>query len=523
MILLNFLDKFKKKDGIILITVLGVMVIVCIMVMALLQNCLINLHFAGKQVKSILALNAAEAGIAAAMYNLEEDNSLNGTGVIQGNLQGGSNPLDYEVDIINNFASPTANMTSNVPPRAFKIISTGYINKGTMAEISRTIESIFRARSLEMSIATSGPIDLNDAGFVNVNAEPGYSGNIHSNYDPPYPGESISAEMITISFSIPAIPPFFPGFSFSINMPPIYDINGRVTTPGAINPYIKLGIKPPGNYQEGDDPAEPVAPIAIPEWTYSDLLTLHDPNGAYCISPGLYKVESGQFNRYNITTGVFEQTMMLPPGVSCSDNTLTVAAGSPLQIYIKGDLKVENSNFHSNDVIEVITEKVSGNGGNMTAANTNFFGKASLIVEGKLTFEGYSNISGSPTDGLAMFAGEGMDITMSPCSDSNFASLVGLSSSDKYKHVYHGVIYSKGPLNLVNNRCRSLEVDGACVANDPLNTANGTLNFSHVPIFLNFGKLGYQLLFNYNPDYTGNLISPEQCPDRFDRVFWHIY
>lgn len=525
MIRLNFLNKFKQKDGVILITVLGVTVIISIMILALLQNCLVNLHFAGKQVKGILALNAAEAGIATAMYCLEENNNLNGYSAIQGNLQGGSNPLDYKVDIINNFGSPTADTGSNVPPFAIKIISTGYINKGTVTEINKTIESIFRARSLEMSIATSGPIDLNDAGFVKVEAEPGYSGNVHSNFDPPYPAESMSADMINITIS-------FWFFSFSINMPPMYDISGRVTTPGAIDPFIKLGIKPQGNYQEGDDPANPVAPVTIPNWNYTDLKNGHyDPNSAYIISPGLYKVESGQFNRYNITTGNFEMTMpWLPAGVSCSGNTLTVDTGHPLQIYVQGNLKVENSNFHSNDIIEVITEKVSGNGGNMTATNTNFFGNASLIVEGKLTFEGYSNISGSPTDGLALFAGEGMDVTMTPCNDTDFASLVGLSAQEKYKHVYRGVIYSKGPLNLLNKNCRSLEVDGACVANDPANPPNGTLNFSHSPGLFGFGKLGYELIFNYNPDYTASLLLPLQdkpktglCNNRFDRVFWHIY
>jgi len=60
------------KRGIILITVVGVVSVITILVLALLQNSLATLNFAERQVKNIVALNAAETGISTAIYSLEE-------------------------------------------------------------------------------------------------------------------------------------------------------------------------------------------------------------------------------------------------------------------------------------------------------------------------------------------------------------------------------------------------------------------------------------------------------------------
>ncbi|MEQ8170704.1 MAG: hypothetical protein ABRQ38_17590, partial [Candidatus Eremiobacterota bacterium] len=80
------------------------------------------------------------------------------------------------------------------------------------------------------------------------------------------------------------------------------------------------------------------------------------------------------------------------------------------------------------------------------------------------------------------------------------------------------------PINLYNEGCRGLLVDGSVVST----YSNGTtpsISFQHDNSVSGFGKLGYCLEFKYDPDYTQNLIitSPGPSGYRYDRVYWHVY
>lgn len=499
---------FKRKEGLILITVLGVMMVTSILILALFQSTLANLNFASRQIKSIIAMNAAEAGIAMAVYELESDPDryIN----VTGNL---SNGVGYDVTIQNNINEP--NQIGEMPPYSIKLTSVGYARK-----FKRTVETILRPRSLQLGLASNGPVDMNDAFYVKVNAVPGYTGNIHANGGI-YPEYSFNADIVWIDLNLII-------FHINLPFPPFYDVNGKVTGRGRISNFIKTGVEPPGNYNDNSDPNRPVAevPLNFTEWTFNNLKANHsDPNE---ITPpagnATYRVENGNLNYYlGGVLGPFPVTDTLPPGVTCNGNTLTAAG--PLKLRITGDITIEDSNFYCPSLTQVIVEKpASGMGsGNMVVKDTNFYGKTALIVEGKLTFEGYSNISGLSTDGLAIYSGDGMDIHMQPA-DPNFADMINLPAAERKKHTYYGVIYSDGPINLYNEGCRGLLVDGSVVST----YSNGTtpsISFQHDNSVSGFGKLGYCLEFKYDPDYTQNLIitSPGPSGYRYDRVYWHVY
>jgi len=494
---------FKRKEGLILITILGVMMVTSILILALFQNTLANLNFASRQIKSIIALNAAEAGIARTIYELECD--CNSVIPVKEHI---SSDIKYEVTIENHINEP--NQAGVIPPYSIKLTSVGYAKNFT-----RTVETILRPRSLQLGIASNGPVDMNDAFYVKVNAVPGYTGNIHANGGL-YPAQSFSADIVNVVFN-------FGFIHFTFPFPPFYDVNGKVTGRGRISDFVKMGVQPPGNYNDNSDPNYPVADIDLnmPGWTFSELKADHDAN-SIIIPPGIYRVENDKLNYYaNAFSTPF--ALPLPAGVTCHDNTLT--ATSPLKLSITGDITIENSNFHCPSLTQVIVEKPSSGPGNgdMIVSDTNFYGKTALIVEGKLVFDGYSNISGLTSDGLAIYSGDGMDIHMKPV-DPNFADSIGLPSGERRKHTYYGVIYSDGPINLYNEGCRALMVDGSVVSTYS-NVANPSISFQHDNSISGFGKLGYSLEFKYDPDYTQNLIitSPGASGRRFDRVYWHVY
>jgi len=409
----------SMKRGIILITVVGVVSVITILVLALLQNSLATLNFAERQVKNIVALNAAETGISTAIYSLEEKYS----GSTISGIVTEEPPVEYRVQIENNLSGSSA--SGDVPPYAVKLTSTGYINKGNPGEFRRIVTVVMRLRSLNLGMVSSGLIDLGQASTVCLSAVSGHSGNIHSNYSGDVNGNGIIDSGEKNSFNCVDLLHQSWG-----DYPPYYYITGEVTTPGYIHTNIKDGTG--GRFQEGPG----VSAIDIPEWDI-DTLTA-DTGTAVPVSSGTYKVEDNKLKKYNdsgvlqdgdVIQSILELVEMaygstselynvIPTAIVCTGNTMKVDIPNgctcldSVTLQCLGDMKVENSNFECHDKIEIIVKESDPDTGNLSVKNTNFGGKATLIVEGKLTFEGYSDIEGSDSDGLAMYAGKGMELHM---------------------------------------------------------------------------------------------------------------
>ena len=509
------------KKGVILITVVGTISVITILVMALLQTSLANLNFAEKQVKTIVALNAAEAGIATAIYSLEEEFSGS---TIESAVSTG---VDYSVEIDNNLTGTSA--SGDVPAHAAKITSTGYVDKGKASEYRRTIVVLIRLKSLNLGLVSGGLLDLGKASSVSVSAVSGHSGNVHSNYNGDLnnngtidSGEKRSFDCVDLLHK-----------SYG-DYPPYYYISGKVSTPGYVHDNVKNGAR--GGAEEGPS----VQGIDIPEWDIDTLMS-----GTYVpVGEGTYKVEDGKLKQFNdsgalvdgdVVTSIQEMVgafygtsselyNVIPEAIVCNGSTMTIdipddcTCLDSVNLKCQGNMKVENSNFECLDKIEIAVTEDNPSSGNLTVSNTNFGGKATLMVEGKLTFEGYSNIEGSDSDGLALYAGGGMELHMKEGTNP-------VTGYDSSYHYYKGIIYSGGPIELYNEGARGLRVEGAVVAN---NVDDPNLAYIEYKEGAGYEDEYMSLRFTYNPDYTRNLIiSPENSSTetemRFDRVFWHIY
>jgi len=537
----------KNEKAVILITLLSITLIISVLVMILLQSSLANMHVSQKQLKSIIAIDAAEAGIAATIYNIEDyyttapasptpspySTQNNGT------LAMSPHKVEYKVTVLNNIAG---NMGMNdptggyaVPPKSMKLISYGYIDKGKPGEYKRIIEVILRPRSLNLSLAASGIINLGNLNDLYVYSVSGYSGNVHSNYngDLNNNGEFDTGDVHSIY-----IDPNVPYYGDWIE-PYVYS-TGKMSTKGILCDTIKNRI---GSYQQN------LNYPGLPACTSSQFTT----GTQYLFLPkGTYKVSNGKLQRYDYDTGSslqendvvhgfikdrldlyanfpfgdFGQTMAQQIYDNL-DTIITFPDATTMQVDIpstgcpnvssinfgfNGNVKIKDSNFKCLDAIDVNIKQSGSEDGDITVTNSNFSGNANIIAEGKIIYEGYSNIKGG-SHKPAMYGGKGIDIIMKEGVDPNSGYSSGYIQ-------YRGVIYSGGPIKIRNDSAYALFVEGSLLANDPLNESNGSITFDN-------NSTDYtSMSFRYNPDYSRDFMNLGNVPgatvNKFDIVFWNV-